>query len=126
MQEVIAILLSSLVLTGCATIFNGSSQQVSIRSNIDDTKLYVNEQYVGKGNGVTTFKKKKDYTIIARKEGCTDVSVSATKSFDATTLLGILIDWGIISVLIVDGIGTGAWQEFDQTNFVIDPNCSNT
>src|SRR4051812_34503052 len=81
-------------MTGCATMFNGSSQVMSIRSNDDDAKLYVNEMYIGKGNGTQTFRKKENYRITARKEGCKDTSVIATKSFDPTCLLGILIDWG--------------------------------
>ncbi len=106
-------------------MFNGSSQVMSIRSTIDDAKLYVNENYIGKGNGTETFQKKKQYTITARKEGCRDTNVIVTKSFDPTTLLGILIDWGIISILIVDGACTGAWQHFDKTSYLVDPDCSN-
>jgi hypothetical protein len=109
---------------GCAAIFHGSSQEVHIRSNVPDADLYVNEGYVGKGSGVASFKKNSSYTITARKEGCTAASVPASKSFDAVTLLGILIDFGIISILIIDGAATGAWSQFDQTNFVIDPACT--
>ncbi len=113
-----------IALNGCAAMFHGASQQVAIRSNQPDTDLYVNEAYVGKGNTVTTFKKRDNYVITARKEGCEAVSVPATKSFDATTLLGVLIDFGIVSVLLVDGAATGAWRQFDQTSFVIDPKCN--
>ncbi len=113
------ILLVSLM--GCATMFHGSTQMITIRSNYDDTKFYVNEAYVGTGSAVTVFKKKKNYIIRASRKGYEDITIPATKSFDATTLLGILLDWGIISILCVDGIGTGAWQQFDQTNYVIDP-----
>lgn len=126
-SETLRIVVSGIVsvsLTGCAAMFNGSSQVMSIRSNIDDAKLYVDESYIGKGNGVATFQKKKSYTIRARKEGCRDGILVPSKSFDPTTLLGILIDWGIISILIVDGAATGAWQKFDQTGFTIDPDCS--
>jgi hypothetical protein len=110
-------------LTGCATMFNGSTQVMSIRSNYDDAKLYVNEEYIGKGNGTQTFKKKGHYKITARKEGCADTTLIPTKSFDPTTLLGILLDWGIISILIVDWAATGAVHKFDQTGYLIDPNC---
>lgn len=72
---------------------------------------------------MTTFRKKEEYIITARKEGCEAVTVPVSKSFDATTLLGILIDFGIISILVVDGAGTGAWKKFDQTSFVVDPRC---
>jgi hypothetical protein len=111
-------------LTGCAAMFHGTTQQVGIRSNVPDTELYVNEAYVGKGNGVTTFHKNQNYMITARKEGCNAVTVPVQKSFDAITLLGVFLDFGIISVLVVDGAGTGAWQQFDQTSYVIDPQCS--
>ena len=109
--------------TGCATMFHGPTQMVSIRSNVDDAKLYVNEAYVGKGSGVATFHKNKSYTIVARKEGCSDGVALPTKSFDAVTLIGILIDFGIISILIIDGACTGAWTQFDQTSYVVDPQC---
>ena len=122
-NAILCVILSASI-AGCATMFNGSSQVISIRSNIDDAKLYVDETYIGKGNGVATFQKKKDYTIRARKEGCRDGIIIPTKSFDPTTLLGILIDWGIISILIIDGAATGAWQKFDQTGYTIDPDCS--
>ncbi|SES62851.1 PEGA domain-containing protein [Nitrosomonas marina] len=113
----------SFMLSGCATMFNGSTQQVAIRSNQPDAELYVNEAFVGKGNTVTTFKKKEDYMITVRKEGCNSVTVPATKSFDATTLLGVFIDFGLITILAIDGAGTGAWNKFDQTSFVVDPQC---
>ncbi len=112
------------LLTGCAAMFHGSTQQVAIRSNVPGTELFVNEAYVGKDSGVTTFHKNKSYMITARKAGCTDTSLPASKSFDAITLLGILIDFGIVSVLIIDGAATGAWQQFDQTSYVLDPRCT--
>ena len=105
-------------------MFHGTSQQVSIRSNVSGTELYANEAYVGKDNGVAVFKKSKNYTIAARKAGCETTTIPVSKSFDAITLLGVLIDWGLISVLVVDGAATGAWQEFDQTSYVVDPHCS--
>lgn len=104
-------------------MFNGSTQMVSVRSNVDDTSIYVNEGFIGKQNGVTTFKKKENYVIRVEKEGCESTSVNASKSFDATTLLGIFIDYGIVSILVIDGMATGAWQKFDQTSYVIDPRC---
>lgn len=122
LESVICLVLA-ITTAGCATMFHGSTQMISVRSNYDDAKLYVNEAYIGKGSGVTTFHKNKNYTIVARKEGCSDGTVIPTKSFDAVTLLGILIDWGIISILVVDGACTGAWRQFDQTSFVVDPQC---
>ena len=111
-------------LTGCAVMFHGSSQQVAIRSNYQTAEIFVNEAYIGKGRGFAILKKNKSYNITVRKEGCTEVTIPVTKSFDATTLLGVLIDSGIISILIVDGVITGAWQQFDPIRYIIDPNCA--
>ncbi len=127
MKKYIAIAVAVLVsssLSGCAAMFHGTTQQVSVRSNVPGTELFVNEAYVGKDNGVTTFQKRKNYMITARKAGCTDTTVPASKSFDVITLLGLFIDYGIISILLIDGAATGAWQEFDQTSYVIDPRCA--
>jgi hypothetical protein len=128
LARITAVITSAAVLTmsmsGCAAMFHGSTQQIAVRSNVPGTELYVNEAFVGKDNGVTTFQKRNSYMLTARKAGCTDVTVPAPKSFDAITLLGVLIDFGLVTVLLVDGAATGAWQQFDQTNFVIDPRCS--
>jgi len=58
-------------------MFHGSTQMVSIRSNVPGTELYVNEAYVGKDNGVTTFQENKNYMVTARKSGGTDTSCSS-------------------------------------------------
>ncbi len=110
-------------LSGCAAMFHGSSQQIAIRSTVPGTELFVNEAFVGKDSGVTTFQKNKNYMITARKNGCTDTSIPVVKSFDPVTLLGVLIDLGIVSILMVDGAATGAWQQFEQQSYVVDPRC---
>jgi hypothetical protein len=115
--------LLALSTSGCALMFHGSTQQVAIRSNVAGTELFANEAFIGKENGVTTFHKNKNYTLTARKAGCTDVSMPVSKSFDAITLLGFPIDFGLVSILLIDGAATGAWQQFDQTSFVLDPRC---
>jgi hypothetical protein len=122
----IAVLVSMVLpfFSGCAAMFHGTTQQVSIRSNTPDTELYVNETYLGKGDTITALRKNKDYSITARKNGCHPTTVPVLKTFDPLTLLGILLDWGLFSVLIIDGVATGAWQQFDQTSYVVDPLCS--
>jgi hypothetical protein len=112
------------LLTGCAAMFHGTTQQISIRSNVPDTDLYVNEAYVGKGSGVIALNKNGTYVITAKKEGCTTSQYPISKSFDGITLLGVFIDLGLVSILVVDGAATGAWKQFDQTSFVLDPVCS--
>lgn len=119
----LAVLLTAIILTSCASMFSGTEQDVSIRTKDKNAKIFVNEEYVGTGNVHYTFKKKKDYVIRAELGDCRSVPVKPKKSFDATTLLGILIDYGIISILLIDGAATGAWQDFDQDNFQLEVEC---
>jgi hypothetical protein len=123
MRKLFAAGIAALLLSNCAAMFNGSTRQVAIRSNEDNAEIYVNEAYIGKNSGVTTLRKKENYTISVKKEGCTASSVPVDKTFDATTLLGVFIDFGVISILVVDGLATGAWQDFPQTSYVVDPVC---
>ncbi|TMX56475.1 PEGA domain-containing protein [Vibrio rotiferianus] len=120
------VLLSSaiLALSGCSTIINGASQQVVIRGKNLDEKVYVNGNYMGSGNVVTSFKKSNDYVITIEKEDCESVTVPVSKSFDPTTLLGLPIDLGVFSILLIDGAATGSWEKFDQTYYSVDLNCN--
>lgn len=123
MKKIISTLISIILLSGCAAMFHGTSQQITIRSKNPNSKIYVNEMYLGNGDVVTTFQKNKNYTIRVEEDGCRSVVIPVTKSFDAITLLGVFIDFGIVSVLVVDGAGTGAWKQFDQTSYVVTPQC---
>ena len=122
--KLVSVTLMLATFSGCASLLHGTSQKIAIRSNDQTAEIFVNEAYIGKGRGFAILKKNKSYNITVRKEGCTEVTIPVTKSFDATTLLGVFIDSGIISILIVDGVITGAWQQFDPTKYIIDPNCA--
>lgn len=122
--KLVSVTLILATLSGCAAMFHGTSQQIAIKSNDQTAEIFVNEAYMGKGRVYTIFKKNMSYNITVRKEGCTEVTIPVTKSFDPTTLLGLFIDSGVISILVVDGVGTGAWQQFDPTRYIIDPNCA--
>lgn len=124
MRKVAIALFISSLLSGCASMFHGTTEQIAVRSNVEGAELFVNEAYIGRGNGITSFQKSKNYNITVRKSGCQAVTVPVSKSFDPITLLGLLLDYGIISILLIDGAATGAWQKFDQTSYVIDPHCS--
>ncbi|QMV15446.1 PEGA domain-containing protein [Vibrio spartinae] len=124
MKKLLISFILLVTLSGCAAMFNGTSQQVSIRSKNPAAKIYVNEAYLGAGNVMTVFKKNQNYTIRVEEDNCHSVTIPVTKSFDPTTLLGVFIDFGLVSILVVDGVGTGAWQKFDQTSYIVDTNCS--
>jgi hypothetical protein len=104
-------------------MFNGSKDTITVRSNEENVKIYLNESYLGKNSAVTVINKKDDYVIRVSKKGCDDKTIPITRSFDGTTLLGIFIDFGLITILVIDGVATRAWHKADQTAFVIDPEC---
>ncbi|MGE4231895.1 MAG: PEGA domain-containing protein [Bacteriovoracia bacterium] len=109
--------------TGCATLFRGTKDTISVRSDDPDAKIFIDERYIGKGTAIQSVPKKGNHIIRVSKKGCADATQSIPYSFDPTSLLGILIDLGIISMLVVDGLATGAISSADQTNFVLNPEC---
>lgn len=118
------VLAGSMVLSGCAAIINGTTQQAVVTTNVDNASIFLNDEVVGKGNAIITLVKKENYVLSAKKEGCKEAKLIPSKSFDPTTLLGLLIDAGLISVLIVDGAATGAWNKFDQSTYFLNLDCN--
>jgi uncharacterized protein YceK len=80
-----------LVLAGCATVFKGTKQSVTINSNVDGAEIFLDGEKVG----VTPFsgKIKKDKSmIILKKEGYKDQALALNTrlegAFWATVILG--------------------------------------
>lgn len=115
----------AIVNSGCATMFNGSSANITVRSEEPGAKIYVNEAFVGTGSATVSVPKKGNSSIRVAKEGCTDQTQAMGKRFDPTSLLGIFLDWGIFSMLIVDGAATGAISDIEPKNYVVNPSCPN-
>jgi hypothetical protein len=110
-------------ITGCAAMFHGTNDQVTVVSTDPDAKLFVDDFYVGKGSGTVTLHRNTTHTVFARKRGCADGITQTHTSFDAVSLLGILIDWGVISMLVVDWGATGAMWKTDPLLYSVAPNC---
>jgi hypothetical protein len=79
--------------------------------------------YLGKGSGTAIVKRNTVHTVFARKKGCADGIAQTQTSFDAVSLLGILIDWGLVSMLVVDWAATGAMWKIDPLLYNVTPNC---
>jgi hypothetical protein len=124
MQTLTKILVAVLLFqfTGCAYMFHGNTDQITIQSADPDTKLYLNTVLIGRGTAAATVPRNVKQTIIAKKDGCTDHVVQTGDRFDAVSLLGILLDFGIISMLIVDNV-TGAMWKTDPLVYHVNPIC---
>lgn len=121
----IFLLVAVLGLSACASMISGTKENIIIRSEIKDAKIYVNEEYVGEGSAITTLSKKKlkNSIIRASKKGCKDTVRKIETKFDPITLLGCPIDLCLVSTLIIDGVLTGAVNEAAQTSYFITPVC---
>ena len=113
-------------LSGCASMFHGTSDVIHMRSEEPDTRFFVNEREIGKGTSAVTAVPKKELSkavLRAEKQACNTKSTPIPTEFDAVTLLGILIDFGIISILVVDWAASGAVTKASQTDFILTPDC---
>lgn len=123
----IGLLLIMLLSSGCATIFNGSTETIHVRSEEPNTVFMANNRELGRGtSAVATLNKKelKSTILRAEKTGCNATTMPIMTAFDATSLLGILLDFGIVSILIVDWASTGAVNKASQTNYILTPSCN--
>jgi hypothetical protein len=113
--------ISIMTLTSCANIIHGTSDQITLNSLEKDTTIYVDGTPRGRDNATVDVKRGNKHTIRATKKGCQDISAETVEKFDATSLLGILIDFGIITIPI-DLISGAAWKT-EPTTYTISPIC---
>lgn len=118
------ILLGSMAipLSGCAYMFRGTSDQIHVSSADHNAMIYFDNVLIGRGSAPATAKRGQTHTIVAKKEGCSDHSVQTTDKFDGISLLGLLLDLGIISILIVDN-ATGAMWKTEPLTYYVNPIC---
>ena len=107
--------------SGCASMINGTSDTINITSMTPNAELYVDGNPAGKGTAIVTVKRGKPHFILAKKPGCQDTTIQTGEKFDATSLLGILIDFGIITIPLDMLIG-GAWKTEPKT-YMVSPMC---
>lgn len=108
---------------GCALMFHGKTDQIQIQSQSSDAELYLDGAQIGKGTATPTVRRGQKYIITAKKNGCSDSAPIQTGSkFDEVSLLGILIDWGLISILLVDNLSGALWKT-EPTVYSVSPIC---
>ena len=100
-------------LTNCATIFKGTHEEISINSDPQRAKVFINGELYGETPLTVKLESKQTYTIEFRKEGF------KTKTYKITNHVGA--GWIILDVLgglipVVIDAATGAWYHLDQKN----------
>lgn len=109
------------LISACSSIIHGNNDTIHLNSLEPGTTLYVNNNPRGKDNAMAEVKRGETHKLKASKKGCKDVSLETTEKFDPTTLLGILIDFGIISIP-VDLVSGAAWKTEPKT-YTLTPIC---
>jgi hypothetical protein len=92
--------------SGCATMFTGSTQQLTVSSQPPGARVIVNGSYSGVTPVALLLKTEHDYGIILQREGYRDTAVPVYREFNPVAILNLvsLICW------VVD-VATGAlWR----------------
>ena len=94
---------------GCATIFTGTSDSVTIQSEPSGAKIFVDGVYSGKTTVSISMKRNQDHHILIKKEGYEDATTTVTRSLNVVSILNLtsILCW------VVDVV-TGAMWKFDQ------------
>lgn len=128
MKKLIAVILCmSFLTTGCATMFHGTTDTLYVRSEEPNTRFFINERALGTGTSAIAVVEKKNMStsiLRAEKANCNSRTTPIATKFDSMSLLGILIDWGIISILVVDMGINGATTRAAQTDYILTPECT--
>ena len=111
MKKISALLILSILLSSCATLFKGSTEDINFSSDPGDAKVYVNGVLLGKTPVELNLKTNKTYTIEFKKEGYETRTVVLNNSVVAGyVVLDILA--GVLPI-VVDA-ATGCWYQLDQ------------
>src|SRR6202158_341031 len=117
---VLVLLLES---SSCAYLFHGTSDQINIYSGDPQARLYLNDQLIGVGNATATVDRDVHYQLTAKAPGCTDQTLTTGDKFDPTSLLGIFVDLGLISILVIDMAASGAAWKTYPLSYTVTPIC---
>jgi hypothetical protein len=106
----IALLVACCVMGGgCATMFNGTSQQLTVSSQPTGARVFVNGTYYGVTPVALLLKTRRDYNIILQRDGFQDTNAYVARRFNPVALLNVFsfLCW------VVD-LSTGAMWRLDR------------
>jgi len=113
------VLALSFLVSSCATLFSGGRDTVTVNSMEPGTSIFIDGVLRGRDTASADVKRGKKHTIRVEKAGFQPVTVETSESFDGLSLLGIFIDFGIITIPI-DLLAGGAWKT-EPTMYTVTP-----
>lgn len=98
-------IICSFVLTDCATIVNGSREEITVNSTPPGAEIYINGQLRGTTPNTFHLKRSKDYKIALKKDGYKPYE-DTIESGISWWLLGNILFGGLIGVVIDAATGS--------------------
>jgi len=80
----------AMIFSGCAGMFSGETQSLTIKSNVDGATVELNGRSIGQTPMTTIIEKKKDLLITVKKDGYQETSMPLNTSFDPMALVGLV------------------------------------
>ncbi len=106
-MKLISIFLAVILLNGCASMLNGGQQLVTVKTD-KDTEIFIDDRYVGKGYSKRNLTRDEPHVLRVEQGDCSQ-SITTQAKFNKVSLLGFLIDLGLVS-LPVDFMSGAAWN----------------
>ena len=104
----------AVIFSGCATIFNGSSTMISVRSNVKGAEVSVDESVVGKTPFTGEIDNGKKMLKVHRS-GYEDVNITLDSKLNTMFWVGL---WVAYTPATTDMISGAAWS-YSQTDFYV-------
>ncbi len=108
------VLLGGVASAGCATMFTGSAQQVTVSSQPPGAKVFVNGGYTGVTPLALLLKTERDHTVLLQREGYQDTTAPVYREFNPVAALNLfsVVCW------VVD-LATGALWRLTPTGVYV-------
>lgn len=114
LTKVLLVALIAAVITGCATVFSGTTQAISIDSNVHGASIAIDGNVIGVTPFAGKLQRRKDSIAIISKTGYTSQPVALSTTFNPLAIISILCwDLGTTDCL------TGACWEYAPGSYYV-------
>ena len=115
----LALIFICLGLSGCASLFSGTQQEVRVKTHAD-AEIFINGRYAGTGYTVKKLDRDASHEIKVVHAQC-EQSLNTQPRFNKISLLGLMMDLGIMSIP-TDFFTGAAWNIYPNKLNMI-PKC---
>ena len=111
---ILLVIITILFITGCATVFKGTSQEITFETSPSGAKVLLDGNLVGTTPFTMSVKKNKYKSFRVELDGYNTIQRQMTKEYDLISLLNIFWDLSTTDLL------TGAAFEYAENSYYIE------